>query len=153
MASEQWRVVLTETTHPLARALPHHQPSDPAGRLLLFAIRQTGAHGLNDAACAHAFMTAFGKDFRRPLVLLRTFMHEMSQAASGSIQIAPWCCRRMTGPEATLLTILRRIEAQPDIAGLLLDDLLGVRHAPGVAVSAHLLVQAFSDLGLPLRPD
>lgn len=144
---------MTQIAHPLAHALPHHQPADPAGRLLLFAIRQTGAHGLNDAACAHGFMTAFGKDFRRPLVLLRNFMHELSQAASGPIQIAPWCCRRMTGPEATLLTVLRRIDDQPDVAALLLDDLLGIRHAPGVAISAHLLARSFSDLGLPLRPE
>ncbi|TKD50786.1 DUF6628 family protein [Sphingomonas baiyangensis] len=142
---------MTSIAHPLAAALPHLQPHDAAGRLLLFGIRQMGAHGLNDAACAHAFVTAFGKDFRRPLVLLRTLMHEMSQAAAGPIQIAPWCCRRMTAGEAALLTVLRRIDREPDAAALLLSDLLGVREPASVAVSAHLLASAFSDLGLPLR--
>lgn len=110
-----------------------------------------GAHGLNDAACAQAFLTAFGVDFRRPLILLRTLMQELSRVSVRPIQIAPWCCRRVTGAEATLLTVLRRIDANPETAGLLLAHLLGVRDASSVAVSAHVVATAFRDAGLPLR--
>jgi hypothetical protein len=134
----------------LAAALPALQPDDAGARLLLFGIRQMGAHGLNDACAAHAFVTAFGKGFQRPLVLLRALMAEMSSAAAGPIQIAPWCCPRMTGPEAMLLEVIGRVRTNPARANMLLADLLGVRDAASVAVVAHALANAFADLALPL---
>lgn len=134
----------------LAEALPHPRPSRSAQQLLLFGIRRTGAHGLNDAAAAHAFMTAFGKDFRRPILLLRALMAEVSKISANPIQIAPWCCPRMTAGEAALVEIVASVEIQPERAELLLGDLLGVRHAGGLTATAHLLALAFRDEGLPL---
>ena len=130
--------------------LPQLQPDNAGARLLLFGVRQIGVNGLNDACVAHAFVTAFGKEFQRPLVLLRVFMQELSAVSAGPIQIAPWCCPRMTGAEAALLDIIARIGTQPQSAGLLLADLLGVRDATGVLVTAHALANAFADVGLPL---
>jgi hypothetical protein len=130
--------------------LPTLQPEDPGARLLLFGIRQMGMHGLHDACTGHAFVTAFGKGFQRPLVLLRALMQEMSAIASGPIQIAPWCCPRMTGAEAALLQAIARVGTRPQSAAMLLSDLLGVRDASGVLVTAHALANAFADLGLPL---
>jgi hypothetical protein len=144
---------LTRTIDTLSSTLPHLQPGDPAARLILFGIRQMGAHGLNDAAAAHAFLTAFGVDFRRPLTLLRTLMHEMSLHAARPIQIAPWCCPRMTGAEATIVEALRGIETNPKRSAYLLADLIGVRDGAAIAVAAHCVVRAFADLGLPVRPD
>ena len=113
----------------LVTALPQLQPEDPGVRLLLFGVRQTGANGLHDASTAHAFLVAFGKAFRRPLMLLRTLMHEMSGMATGPVQIAPWCCPRMTGSEAMLLSVLARTRTSPATANMLLADLLGIRDA------------------------
>ena len=134
----------------LTTALPALQPRDPGARLLLFGVRQMGMHGINDACAANAFVTAFGKGFRRPLVLLRALMREMAQASAGPIQIAPWCCPRMTKAEATLLAVLAGAPANPRAAGLLLNDLLGARDASGVLATARALANAFADLGLPL---
>ena len=134
----------------LAAALPRLQPEDPAARLLLFGVRQTGAHGLNDAAAANAYFTAFGKGFRRPLLLLRALMAEMSEVSAGTIQIAPWCCPRMTRPESVLLDAVARANSHPDKARMLLADLLGVRNADGVLATASALGSAFADAGLPL---
>ncbi len=139
---------MTVTT--LAAALPQRQPEDPAPRLLLFAVRQMGAHGLHDAAAAHAFMTGFGKDFRRPLTLTRALVAEISAASSGPIQIAPWCCPRMTASEAALLAVMARAQDNREAAGMLLADLLGVRDARGVLITARAVARAFADLGLPL---
>jgi hypothetical protein len=136
--------------HILAAALPALQPEDAGARLLLFGIRQMGAHGLHDACAAHAFVTAFGREFQRPLVLLRALMAEMSTAASGPIQIAPWCCPRMTRAEATLLQVVGRAHTNPAGASLLLADLLGVREADGITAVAQALSAAFADLALPL---
>ncbi|AQR73069.1 DUF6628 family protein [Sphingomonas sp. LM7] len=137
-------------TKTLAATLPVLQPEDAGARLLLFGVRQMGAHGLHDACTAHAFVTAFGKGFQRPLVLLRALMAEMSTASSGPIQIAPWCCPRMTGPEATLLDVIASVRTNRPRADMLLADLLGVRDAASIGFTAHALANAFADLALPL---
>jgi len=138
-------------TNSLAITLPALQPEDPGARLLLFALRQMGANGLTDASAAHAFVTSFGKSFQRPLVLLRALVAEMSASSARPIQIAPWCCPRMTAGEGALLAILGRVRYNSDAALLLLDDLLGVRESLGVLATAHALANAFADLGLPLE--
>lgn len=139
------------TAESLGNALPRVQPEDPAARLLLFGIRQLGAHGLNDAATAHAFITAFGKEFRRPLLLLRTLMAEMSAASSGPIQIAPWCCARMTASEGALIEVVASVERDSERARLLLGDLLGIRRVDGMLTTAHALANAFADSGMPVE--
>ncbi|RYY23784.1 MAG: hypothetical protein EOP62_19185 [Sphingomonadales bacterium] len=136
-----------------ATALPALQPEDAGARLLLFGVRQIGVNGLYDACVAHAFVTAFGKDFQRPLVLLRALMQEMSAISATPIQIAPWCCARMTGAEAALLDVIARVRTNPQSAAFLLADMLGVRDASGVLVTAHALSNAFADLALPLESD
>lgn len=136
--------------HSLSEMLPHGWPSHEDRLLLLYGIRRTGAHGLHDAAAAHAYMTAFGREFRRPLLLLRALMAEVSKTSANPIQIAPCCCPRMTSGEAALVDVLGSVEAQPERAELLLRDLLGVRHAGGLVATAHLLALAFRDGGRPL---
>jgi len=138
------------STRTLASLLSRPQPDDGAQRLVLFAIRQMGANGLEDASAAHAVITAFGKDFRRPLVLLRALMLELSAASARPIQIAPWCCCRMTPSEGALLTVLGKSLSSDDAAHLLLADLMGVREAGGVLATATALAVAFADGGLPL---
>lgn len=140
----------TSPTATIGHALPLHQPVDPAPRLLLFGIRQLGAHGLNDAAAAHAYVTAFGAGFRRPLLLLRTLMAEMSATSAGPIQIAPWCCARMTAAEGALIDLIGCAGKEPERARLLLADLLGVRNVDGILATAHALSNAFADSGLPV---
>lgn len=138
------------TMSSLGHALPARQSDDPARRLIVFGIRQMGANGLQDAAAANAFLMAFGKDFRRPLVLLRALMAEMSALASGPIQIAPWCCPRMTAAEAAIVETLAVAERDPERARLLLGDLLGNRKVDGAAATARAVAGAFADLALPI---
>lgn len=131
-------------------ALPHPLPHDGNARLLLFAFRRMGAHGLGDASAAAALLDAFGEDFRRPLVLLRAMMADLAGSATQAISIAPCCCRRMTPSEATILTIIARAEIAPDAANLLLADLIGLRRADGVLASVTAVAQAFADAGRPV---
>jgi len=134
----------------LANALPHALPEDEAARIALLGIRRLGAHGLHDANAANAYVATFGEGFRRPLVLMRNFMADVASAAAGPIPIAPCCCSRMTSAEHTLLTVLGRVERNPESAMLLLTDLLGARTADGVLASAHALAGAFADSGRPI---
>jgi hypothetical protein len=131
-------------------ALPHLLPACPNGRVALFAMRRMGAHGLADARAAHALFTAFGREFRRPLTLLRALMADLAAAASDTIAIAPCCCARMTPAEEALLTVLVRAETAPAAARLLLVDLLGTARVDGVLASAAALSAAFADAGRPV---
>src|SRR3546814_2339508 len=70
------------STRTITETLPHTLPEDADARLVLFAIRRLGAHGLHDACAAHAFVTAFGEAFRRPLVLMRAFMLDVASTRS-----------------------------------------------------------------------
>lgn len=133
-------------THPLPRPLPEQD----ASRLFLFAVRRMGAHGLNDAHVAGAFMTNFGAGSRRPLIAMRVMMNEMAATASTPITIAPCCCARMTSAEAALVDIISQIAHQPRTAHLLLADLLGNRRVDGVLATMALVASAFSDVGRPL---
>ncbi len=141
--------IMTDLTTTIA-ALPHTLPACPNARIALFALRRMGAHGLHDARASHAMFTAFGQDFRRPLVLMRALMAELAGTAADTIAIAPCCCPRMTAAERTMLTILSRVETAPDAARLLLGDLLGVRRVDGVLASAAVLATAFADDGRPI---
>ena len=134
----------------IANALPAAMPSDPAARLVLFGFRRMGAHGLDDARAAHAFLSAFGEGFRRPLTLMRAFMADCAGAANAAISIAPCCCARATQAELTVVSALARVETRPDSARLLLSDLLCVRRADGVVASAAALAAAFADAGMPI---
>ncbi|MCC2979067.1 DUF6628 family protein [Sphingomonas sp. IC4-52] len=130
--------------------LPHPLPACCNARIILFAMRRMGAHGLTDARAAHAFFTAFGASFRRPLILMRGLMVDLATAAAGPIAIAPCCYGRMTHAEAALLTILARVEVQTGAARLLMADLLGIKAVEGVLSSAAAVAVAFADEGRPI---
>lgn len=135
----------------MACALPASLPTGASARLLLFAFRRLGAHGLDDAAVAQAYLTAFGARFRRPLVLTRAFVADCAATATAQIAIAPCCCPRATAAEAAVLDAVAVAETQPERARLLLSDLLCVRRPDGVVASAAALAGAFADAGLPLQ--
>ncbi len=138
------------STQAITHALPHTLPEDADMRLVLFAIRRLGAHGLHDACAAHAFVTAFGEAFRRPLVLMRAFMLDVAGTATQPIAIAPGCCARATASEAALLDVLARAGTNPEKARLLLADQLGTRAVDGVLASAAAVAAAFADAGRPI---
>lgn len=135
----------------LANALPAPIPTDPAARLLLFGFRRMGAHGLDDARAAHAFVSTFGEGFRRPLMLMRAFMADCAGIASAQIAIAPCCCARATPAELAVVAALVRVETRPESTRLLLGDLLSVRRPDTVVASAAALAAAFADAGFPIR--
>lgn len=130
--------------------LLHPAPRCPNARLALFAIRRMGSNGLADARAAQAVFGAFHGDFRRPLILLRVLMNELAETAAGTITIAPCCCCRMTSAESALLTVIARVETQPDSAHLLLSDLLGSRRVDAVLASAAAVAASFADAGRPI---
>jgi len=82
-------------------------PQGEGARLTLFALRRIAMAGLADAHAAEAMVRNFGLGFRRPLLLLRTIMLELSHGARRTIVLAPCCCGRITRDEGRLLLALR----------------------------------------------
>ena len=133
--------------------LPHAAPASPYRRLLLFAIRRIAAGGIADAHAAHATFTGFGLGYRRPLVLLRALMAELSRVSSAQLKVAPCCCPRMTSDEAMLVDLIAEAPLRPSEVHQALRDLLHVKACPGALSSAEAVASAFADLGMPLADD
>jgi len=139
-------------SHTIPPMLPHVAPYCPFTKLLLFAMRRMAAGGIDDAFAANALIGGFGVNFRRPLVLLRALMAEVSRVSARKLLVAPCCCGRMTDDEARLIAIVAGANRTPTGAALMLGDLLGVRTGLGVLTSAQAVSAAFADLGMPLSP-
>src|SRR5881628_304358 len=92
--------VAMRSTEPSPELLPHAAPAHPYRRLLLFAVRRMAAGGIADAHAAYALFTGFGLGYRRPLILLRALMAEVSRVSAAQLKVAPCCCARMTRDEA-----------------------------------------------------
>lgn len=144
---------MPQTQPDLAEILTEAIPACHNRRLLLFAIRRVAAHGLNDAHATHAFFVSFGRSFRRPLVLLRALMAEVSRISRTRLMIAPCCCPRLTGAEANLLAVIASANDDPAGAHARLSGMLDVRHCLGALSSAQAVALAFEDCGKPLAPE
>jgi hypothetical protein len=130
--------------------LPRPLPSEGSARLLLFGFRRLATHGLQDAHAANAMIGGFGLGFRRPLILLRALMAELSRVSNRKIVVAPCCCLRMTAAEAAVLEAVSIASDDPHAAHALLCDVLNVEYCLGALSSAQAVAQAFEDLGRPL---
>ena len=137
-------------TEPTSTLLPHPAPASPYRRLLLFAVRRMAAGGITDAHAAHAIFTGFGVGYRRPLVLLRALMAELSRISSAQLKVAPCCCPRMTRDEAMLLDLIAEAPSRPVQVHQAMSDLLHVHACLGALSSAEAVANAFADLGMPL---
>lgn len=102
------------TTPSGACLLPLPLPDNRVERSVLFAVRRMAAHGVRDVSAAWLILDLFSTNFRRPLVLLRAFMLELSHAATNPIRVAPCCATRMTEHEG--LIILTLFTASGDLA-------------------------------------
>lgn len=124
-------------------------PADSASRLTLYCLRRMAAHGLRDAQAASRMMATFGLPFRRPLVLLRTAIFELSRVSYRTIRLAPCCHPRMTADEAVLLAALREAGRDERAAIAHLHGLAGDAQLAGTLCAAAAYAQALTDLGCP----
>lgn len=130
--------------------LPLPLPPERSVRLLLFAFRRLAAHGLADAHAANAFIGEFGLSFRRPLILLRALMAELSRVSNRKLVVAPCCCLRMTAAEGVVIEAVALANGDARAAHALLCGVLDVENCLGALSSAQAVAQAFEDLGRPL---
>lgn len=131
--------------------LPRPMPTGYGNRLFLFVMRRMASAGVNDAHAANAMLGAFGRSYRRPLVLMRAMMLELARASSRKILVAPCCCARMTADEGMLMQATGQALRDPKAAYEQLSDLLGNDHALGALTCMQAVAQAHADLGRPLE--
>lgn len=142
---------MREPSRDIADILPGEAPVCGNSRLLLYAMRRVAAAGLNDAHATNAFFTTFGRSFRRPLVLLRALMAEVSRVSNAKLAIAPCCCPRLTEAESVLLGAVIDANHSPRDAHRRLCAILSVEECLGALSSAQALAVAFEDCGRPLH--
>lgn len=119
-------------------------------RLFLLTLRLMAAGGINDAHAVNALIGAFGKSYRRPLVLMRAMILELSRASQNRIMVAPCCCTRMTVQEAQIIAAAASAVADPHGTHDRLCALLGTQNALGALSCMQAVGQCFEDLGQPL---
>ena len=125
-------------------------PNTCGSRLFLFAMRRMAAEGVNDAHAANALLGSFGKSYRRPLVLMRAMMLEISRVSNRKILIAPCCCIRMTTDEARLTRALSTGHCEPQKTYDDLSVLLASPAVLGALTCTQAVAQSFADLGCPI---
>ena len=113
-------------------------------------MRRMASAGVNDAHAANAMLGAFGRSYRRPLVLMRAMMLELARASSRRIMVAPCCCARITPDEARMMEATGLALRDPNQAYDQVSALLGNDHALGALTCLQAVAQAHSDLGRPL---
>ncbi|MGE4323226.1 MAG: DUF6628 family protein [Sphingobium sp.] len=126
-------------------------PGGYGNRLFLFVLRRMATAGVNDAHAANAMLGAFGRGYRRPLVLMRAMMLELARASSRKILVAPCCCARMTMDEAVMMQAVGQSLDDPNATFDLIATLLGNDHALGALTCLQAVAQAHVDLGRPLN--
>lgn len=130
----------------LARPLP----GGYGNRLFLFVVRRMASAGVNDAHAVNAMLGAFGRSYRRPLILMRAMMLELARASSRKILVAPCCCARMTADEALTMDAISNALRAPQEAYEQVASLLGSDDALGALTCLQAVAQAHADLGRPL---
>lgn len=131
--------------------LPLPAPDDRMQRMVLFAVRRMAAHGVRDAYAANLLFSNFGIHFRRPLVLLRAFMIELSQTSKRTITIAPCCALRMTVDEGRIVSALATAGSDRFSAAKHLRELAGDNAISSPLSVAAAFGNALTDLGHPLE--
>jgi hypothetical protein len=131
--------------------LPRPIPGGYGNRLFLYILRRMATAGVNDAHAANAMIGAFGRSYRRPLVLMRAMMLELARSATRKILVAPCCCARMTADEGMLMQAIGTALADPHGAYDQLSTLLGNDDALGALTCLQAVAQAHGDLGRPLH--
>lgn len=130
--------------------LPRPIPGGYGNRLFLYILRRMATAGVNDAHAANAMIGAFGRSYRRPLILMRAMMLELARSASRKILVAPCCCARMTVDEGVLMQAIGTSLQDPRIAYDQVATLLGNDNALGALTCLQAVAQAHNDLGRPL---
>ncbi|HZU62437.1 MAG TPA: DUF6628 family protein [Novosphingobium sp.] len=141
-----------ETPDPLAACLPLPMPAHEDARMLMIAARRMAVHGLHDASAALLVLRHLGIHFRQPLVLMRAFMLELSDATRRPIMVAPCCTPRLTRDEGDILATWSAASHDPAAAMAHLGRLTGGPAPAALLTTGAALANALANAGRALPP-
>lgn len=148
-ASRLRRSPQTPVTNPADTGL-RDIATEPTHLFFLRIFRLMAIGGVNDARAVSMLMGQYGRNHRRPLMLIRAMMLELSRVSNRQIKLAPPCCNRMTRDEALILMALARPEAEFAACHADACMLLDRENALGAATCFRAVANCLSDMGTPL---
>ena len=134
----------------LENALSLTVPDDPDLALVLLMLRKMASGDLHDTELAELAYQAFGREYERPLTLIRAYMIEAASASQRRIRIVRQSCNRMTNDEGRMLDALVLATRDRDSAEVELRELCDSSEVVAPLAAAQLLAGALIDLGCPL---
>lgn len=134
----------------LEKVLALAVPQDPDLAMVLLMIRKIAAGELDDSQLANLGYQAFGREFERPLTLIRAYLIETASASTRQLRIVRQNHPKMTHDEGMMLDALALVRPDADAAQALLRQLCGSADVSAPLAAAHLLARALIDLGCPL---
>jgi hypothetical protein len=132
--------------------LPLAVPNDPDLALVLALLRRMAARDLHEPEIAEIAHQGFGRNFERPLTLLRAYLIETASASTRQIRIAPGATGRMTADEGRMLSILSAAAHRPGTVPGLLEELCASDRVDAPRAIVGLLANVLTEAGCPLTP-
>lgn len=142
---ESWKAPMSQSHYSAHSALgPWALPLPPTRTecALMFATRRMATLGLRDATATMLAIDLFGAGFRRPLVLLRAFVGELSFTSHRPIKFARCCTPAMTADERLILQVLSVADTSPGMAEQGLRKLTQNPHVCEPLAAAVVFAQA-----------
>lgn len=134
----------------LSKDLPLAVPSDPDLALVLALLRRMAARDLHEPELAEIAHQGFGRNFERPLTLLRAYLIETACASTRQIRIAPGASGRMTSDEGQMLSILSAAAHSPGTVLEMLEELCASSQVDAPRAIVGLLANVLTEAGCPL---
>ncbi len=143
-----------KTAESLEKILSLVVPEDPDLALVLLMIRKMASGELHDSELANLGYQAFGREYERPLTLIRAYLIETASASTRPLKIVRHNHPRMTADEGRMLDALVLAPRDPQACTALLRELCAARDVSIPQAAAQLLARALIDMGCPLgAPD
>lgn len=136
----------------LPRDLPLAVPNDPDLALVLALLRRMAARDLYEPEIAEIAHQGFGRNFERPLTLLRAYLIETASASTRQLRMAPGATGRMTDDEGRMLSILSAAAHSPNAVPVMLEELCASDQVEAPRAIVGLLANVLTQAGCPLTP-
>ncbi len=132
------------------KVLPLAVPQDPDLALVLLLLRRMASGDLHRDEIAALGYQAFGRDYERPLTLIRAYLIETCTGATRRISMVGKDHGRMTYDEGRLIDTLVLALRDGEGARAHLRELTGREDVDAPLAAARLLAGALIEMGCPL---
>jgi hypothetical protein len=125
-------------------------PEDPDLGMMLMLLRRLASRDLHEPDVVRLAHQAFGRNFERPLTLIRAYLIETATACTVAIKIAPHGKDKMTADEGQMIAIVALAAEDPAAAEAQLRLLCKSNDVINPLIIAQVLAKALIELGCSL---